>query len=66
MSKKNRPKVKLKKVVLTPVSVLQVKVPPGIVPVVVADPERRVVEIAPVVKAKAKKSWWAEIFGPAS
>lgn len=60
MSKK-KPKVKIKKVALEPTAMLQVKLPPDHVPMIVHDPERGVVEIAP-----AKPSWWKTFFGPAT
>jgi hypothetical protein len=53
--------VKIKKVALEPTAVLQVKLPPDHVPMIVHDPERGVVEIAP-----AKPSWWKAFFGPAT
>lgn len=51
----------VKKVELKPAEVAQVLMPPGHVPVVVADPVRKVVEIAPV-PAKKKRGWFMRLF----
>ena len=56
-------KPKIKKVVLTPATVLQVVVPKDIVPVVAQDPEARTVEIAPVPRSHQRKSWWETLWG---
>lgn len=57
---KRAPKVKIKKVVLPPATVLKVELPKSVVPVVV-HPTPGVVEITPV--RRAKRSWWQELFG---
>lgn len=56
-------KPKIKKVVLTPATVLQVVVPKDIVPVVAQDPEARTVEIVPVPRSHQRKSWWDSFWG---
>jgi hypothetical protein len=64
MRKKKAPVVK--KVVLTPKSVLRVVVPPKHAPVVVADQSARTVEIVPVPLpvVRKKRGWWQELFSP--
>lgn len=55
-------KPKVKKVALSPISVLEVVVPKGIVPAVVPEPSKGIVTIVPVPAAKSK-TWWQRTFG---
>lgn len=56
-----RPEVKV--VALPPTGVVQVQVPPGVLPVVAVDPVRKIVEIVPVRRPEPrKKSWWESLF----
>jgi hypothetical protein len=56
-------KPKIKKIKLTPATVLQVVVPKDIVPVVAQDPEARTVEIVSVPRSHQRKSWWESFWG---
>jgi hypothetical protein len=51
----------VREVVLPSDGIVRVVTAPGILPVVVSDPGRRVVEIVPVKKTR---SWWAKFFAP--
>lgn len=55
--KKPAPVPVVRKVALPTAGIVQVDVPKGILPVIIHDPQRSVVEIAQV-PVKNKKSWW--------
>lgn len=55
-----RKPVKIKKVALPKAGVVRVLVPQGVVPTIVADPQKGIVEIVPV---PVKKTWWQSVWG---
>lgn len=58
---KRKPKpVKIKKVVLPKTGVVRVLVPQGVLPTIVADPRKGIVEIVPV---PVKRTWWQSFIG---
>ena len=59
--KKRAAKPKVKRLKLTPDSVVTVAVPKGLVPVVATDPTNRVVNIIPV--KDVKEPWYVRLFG---
>lgn len=56
-AKKSKP---VRKVALPKAGVVRVVVPKGVVPTIVADPAKGIVEIVPV---PVKKTWWQTVMG---
>lgn len=61
-SRRKKPaKVRVKKVKLAPTDVVCIEADRGVTPVLVFDPAKRRVEIAPA--KKKKEGWWEQWFG---